>query len=330
MRGLQCSSTPCLSGQRRDEDSGRVTVPKVAIQVNPTTTPIAELSERPHAARRGFIERPRLVSRLVETPEASVAVLIAPAGYGKSTLLSEWEQVDKRPFAWVMLDERHNDPTFLLGSITRSLNEIEPIDESVLAALTTSRPSIAKVVVPRLGEVLQERDRSFVLVLDDVHTVTDADALDSLTALTERIPSGSRLVLASRTRPPVKLGRLRADHRLLELDAADLLMTRLEARQTLRACGVEVSPEAADRIVGQDRGVAGRYLPRDGRDRRRRGRGGRDRALRRRRSLGCRLPPGGVPDRSTCERPRFSDPQLGARPALGAGLRHGSPAGGLG
>ena len=261
VRGLQRSSTPCLSGQRRDEDSGRVTVPKVAIQVNPTTTPIAELSERPHAARRGFIERPRLVSRLVETPEASVAVLIAPAGYGKSTLLSGWEQLDKRPFAWVMLDERHNDPTFLLGSITRSLNEIEPIDESVLAALTTSRPSIAKVVVPRLGEVLQERDRSFVLVLDDVHTVTDADALDALTALTERIPSGSRLVLASRTRPPVKLGRLRADHRLLELDAADLLMTRLEARQTLRACGVEVSPEVADRIVDKTEGwPAGIYL----------------------------------------------------------------------
>lgn len=97
VRGLQRSSTPCLSGQRRDEDSGRVTVPKVAIQVNPTTTPIAELSERPHAARRGFIERPRLVSRLVETPEASVAVLIAPAGYGKSTLLSGWSSSTNGP-----------------------------------------------------------------------------------------------------------------------------------------------------------------------------------------------------------------------------------------
>ena len=74
-----------------------------------------------------------------------------------------------------MLDERHNDPAFLLGSITRSLNEIEPIDESVLAALTTTRPSVAKVVVPRLGGGASGARRSFVLVLDDVHTVTDAD-----------------------------------------------------------------------------------------------------------------------------------------------------------
>jgi len=209
--------------------------------------------EHPHAARGGFIKRPRLVSRVAEIPDAPLALLVAPAGYGKSTLLIEWEQVDERPFAWVMLDERHNDPVFLLGSIARSLNEIEPIDERVFAALTTSRPSFEKVVVPRLAEALQARDRPFVLVLDDVHAVTEADALNSLSALTERVPSGSRLALASRTRP-IRLGRLRAHHQLVELDAADLLMTPSEAHQLLRASGVEVSLEAADRLVEKTEG----------------------------------------------------------------------------
>ena len=226
------------------------------ISPNPTTVQIGELRERPHAARRGFIERPRLVSGLAEMPDASLAVLVAPAGYGKSTLLTEWERVDERPFAWVMLDERHNDPAFLLGSIARSLNEIEPIDEGVFAALATSRPSIEKVVVPRLAESLQEQARPLVLVLDDLHAVTEKESLDALAALAERVPSGSRFALASRTQPPIELGRLRAHHQLVELGPGDLLMTPREARELLHASGVEVSLEVAGRLVDRTEGWA--------------------------------------------------------------------------
>ena len=187
-------------------------------------------------------------------PEATLSVLVAPAGYGKSTLLSEWEQADERSFAWVMIDERHNDPAFLLGSIARSLDEIEPVDEGVFAALTTSRPSIQKVAIPRLAESLHERDRPFVLVLDDIHAITEPGALKSLAALADRIPSRSRLVLASRTEPPVELGRHRAHHGLVELHANDLVMNAPEAQELLRASGVEVSLDAASLLVERTEG----------------------------------------------------------------------------
>lgn len=221
---------------------------------NTATAQAGNLRERPHAARQAFIKRQKLVSRLAETPEASVAVLVAPAGYGKSTLLTQWEQVDERPFAWVMLDKRHSDPTLMLRSIARELNEIEPIDERVFEALMTPRPSIEAVVVPRLAEAMQESTRPFVLVLEDLHEVTEADSLNPLAALANRVPPGSRLALASRSQPPLGLGKLRAHHQLVELGSDDLLMTTPEAHELLRASGVAVSLEAADQLVDRTEG----------------------------------------------------------------------------
>ena len=149
----------------------------------------SDVAAENHAARPGSIPRERLVSRLLGAADASAAVMIAPAGYGKTTVLSKWDAADERPFSWIPLDDRYNDPAFLVGSIASALDEIEPIDRGVFEALATPRPSIRKVVVPRLVESLRGRERPFVLVLDDLQSLDDPVSLLSITAHAEHMPT---------------------------------------------------------------------------------------------------------------------------------------------
>ena len=146
-----------------------------------------------------------------------VLMLVAPAGYGKSTILADWTERDERPSAWLTLDERHNDPTLLLGAIASLLDQIEPIGEEVFAPLSAPRSGVSSVVVPRLGEALEARTKAFVLVLDDLHLVDNPDCLDSLVAIAHSVPAGSQIAFASRTEPKLPLGRMRAQ-RLLSRD----------------------------------------------------------------------------------------------------------------
>ena len=114
--------------------------------------------------------RERLVRQLAEARDVPVALLIAPAGYGKSTLLSEWATRDDRPFAWVTLDEADNDPTTLLSAIALALDAVEPLGWEVFEALSSKRANAATVALQRLARALSARELSCVLALDDVHT----------------------------------------------------------------------------------------------------------------------------------------------------------------
>jgi LuxR family maltose regulon positive regulatory protein len=224
----------------------------------PRTTPLRRTAD---GSRRGLVWRDRLVSGLVASTGTSIVLVVAPAGYGKTTLLSQWEKADDRPFTGVLLDERHNDPALLLGMIASALHEIEAIDEGVFEALSTSRPNISGVVVPRLAASIRARDFRFVLVLDDLHAVTEPTALNALIEISAQFPAGSQLVLASRAEPPLAVGRLRANRRLTELHAHDLVMTQSEASQLLRAHGYELGPGAPRRLIERTEGwPAGLYL----------------------------------------------------------------------
>ena len=186
---------------------------------------------------------------------------MAPAGYGKTTTLLEWDAADERPFVWFTLEEPHADPALLIGGIGRALNEIEPIDDDVFAALSAPRPNALGVVVPRLCESLRDADTPVVLVLDDVHAVASREALSPLIRIADSLPAGSMLVLASRDEPPVPLGRLRGHHQLVELEARDLVMTRSEGARLLDAAGLQLSAGTAARLVERTEGwPAGLYL----------------------------------------------------------------------
>src|SRR3954470_6617069 len=142
--------------------------------------PKAARTRGPHLSHRTLVDRGEVVARCAEENSASTALLSAPAGYGKTTVLSQWEDSDRRPFGWIPLDDRYNDPALLVGSIAAALDDLEPVGDSVLAPLRAPRPNLTEVVVPRLCEALGRREHPFVLVLDDLHFVRNPKSLRSV------------------------------------------------------------------------------------------------------------------------------------------------------
>ena len=190
-----------------------------------------------------------------------MATIVAPAGYGKSTLLRQWEAIDERPFAWITVDRRHDEATMLIGAIAAALDELEPLGDRVFAPLMAPRPNLWTVLVPRLCEALQSREQSFVLVLDDLHRVRDHLSLEPLATIAEQMPSGSQLAIASREDLAIPLGRLRTNRGVTELQAADLAMTGAEVEALLTGLGVELSEENFEGLFERTEGwPAGVYL----------------------------------------------------------------------
>src|SRR5262245_3741280 len=166
--------------------------------------------------RPGSIRRSSLIKQLVDGDPCPIVSVVAPPGYGKTTLLSQWAEANGQAFAWVSVDERDNDPKVLLSYIAEALDEVEPIDGRVFDALASPGSSVPGSVVPRLGSALSSMSAPVVLVLDDVHLVENREGRAALSVLAEQVPVGSRLALAGRDEPPLRTARLRAQGRLLE------------------------------------------------------------------------------------------------------------------
>ena len=198
--------------------------------------------------RREAIDRGRLLDQLNGVRTACVLV-VAPAGFGKTTLLSQWAASDGRDQAWIALDERHDDPVLLVGQIASALDEDGSMGADVLAPLIGPAPDVARVVVPRFCDALGRRRRPVALILDDVHAISEPAALACIGALVEQFPDGSRLLLASRSEPEIGVGRLRANGRLDEIRAKAMAMTRGEAAEAFGAVGQNLPFDLLKRLV---------------------------------------------------------------------------------
>src|SRR3954471_22354791 len=194
---------------------------------------------RPPRIRPGLIPRPRLVQRLLGFSSAPLALLVAPAGYGKTSLLAEWRDQDSRPFAWLSVNDRDDDPAHLLASIANSLHDIEPVERDVFDSLGVSSPDIAGVVLPYVSRTLEGRRLPFVLVLDDAHHLHASESLRALSDVIEHVRPGSQIAVASRRDPGLPIGRLRAHRMVVELRAPDLAMRADEATGLLELAGLE-------------------------------------------------------------------------------------------
>ena len=218
-------------------------------------------------ARPGSVSRTPLVNHLRVSRSRSVVTLLAPAGYGKTTLLSQWAGRDDRPFAWVLLEEDENDPVILLRYVAAALSRIVPIDSSVFDPLPV-RARSARQTIRRLASALPSITQPFVLVLDDVHRLRSRECARAVTVLAEHVPEGSTLVLAGRTLPRIPIARLRVEGRLFELGARELAMSRREADLLLRSLGIELSPseltEVNDRMEGWSAGLYLAAVPSSG------------------------------------------------------------------
>ena len=224
-------------------------------------TGLLSLKGRRASARPQLVPRERLVRQLAEARDVPVALLIAPAGYGKTTLLSEWATRDDRPFAWVTLDEADNDATTLLSAIALALDAVEPLGWEVFEALSSKRANAATVALQRLARALSARELSCVLALDDVHTVNAPAARQAIIAIGQALLPGSQLVLAGRSDSALPVGRMRAQGSSLELTAEQLAMTRSEAAGLMHQAGIELSPDEVLSLVRRTEGwPAGLHL----------------------------------------------------------------------
>ena len=157
--------------------------------------------------------------------------MVAPAGYGKTTLLSQWAERDGQAFAWVSVDEADNDAKVLLTYVAEALDAVEPIDDRVFDALASPASSVPGSVVPRLGRAFSSMTSPVVLVLDDVHLLHNSECRAALSVLADHVPAGSRLALAGRAQPPLRIARLRAEGKVLEIGPNDLSLTPDDAHR---------------------------------------------------------------------------------------------------
>jgi len=211
--------------------------------------------------RPGTVRRSSLVERLAGSDRCPIVSVVAPAGYGKTTLLSQWAEGNCQAFAWVSVDEADNDPKVLLSYVAAALDAVEPIDERVFDALASPASSVPGSVVPRLGAALASMTSPVVLVLDDVHLLRNSECRAALSVLADHVPDGSRLALAGRAGPPLRIARLRAEGKILEIGPADLSLTREEASSLLRDAGLALAEEDVAELHKRTEGwPAGLYL----------------------------------------------------------------------
>jgi LuxR family maltose regulon positive regulatory protein len=156
----------------------------------------------------------RLLEMLEAGRDCKVTLVSAPAGYGKTILLSQWLTSNETngAFAWVSLDEQDNDPIRLWRHIVESLGRGVPAEGfgAVLAALNVAGARVVDSVLPRLVNEIVEVPREVTLVLDDYQFATDDGCRESMEYFVEHLPENVNLVLATRSDPPLHLGRLRA------------------------------------------------------------------------------------------------------------------------
>ena len=202
-----------------------------------------------------------LLDRLVREDSCPIVSVVAPPGYGKTTLLSQWAEREPQAFAWVSVEEPDNDPKVLLARVAQALNKIAPVDGRVFDALASPVSSVAGSVVPRLGSAFSSMTSPVVVILDDVHMLRNAECRSALSVLADHVPAGSRLVLAGRAGPPLRIARLRAEGRVLEIGPDDLLLTCEESSSLLRNAGVELGEDEVAELHRRTEGwPAGLYL----------------------------------------------------------------------
>ncbi len=220
-----------------------------------------KLHAPPHRAE--LVPRSRLFERLDEGAQRKLTLVSAPAGFGKTTLVSEWLGARQQAAAWLTLDPADGDPLRFLSYLVAALQTLRPgLGDEVLAALQSPRPPSTTWLVTGLLNDLASLRRDAVLILDDYHVLDTRPVDEMLAALLEHLPPRLHLVLTTRQDPDLRLARLRARGQLTELRARDLRFTPSETATFLNdLMGLELSREDLAALEARTEGwIAGLQL----------------------------------------------------------------------
>lgn len=209
-----------------------------------------------------------LLKLLHDALDFKVSLLSAPTGYGKTTLLAHWRQVEEAelPFAWVSLDEQDNDPVRLWRHIVEALRQVVPEEEhfgaNVLVGTSAAGQGFVGTMLPRLINEIAELPHQIVLVLDDYQFITWGDAHESVTFFVEHLPENIHLVISSRSDPPLPLWRWLARGEMNKIRTEQLAFSEEEADCLLNEkMGLGIDPNDVIVLLERTEGwPAGIYL----------------------------------------------------------------------
>ncbi len=217
-------------------------------------------------ASHALIPRPRLMALLDTCPRRPLTLVSAPAGFGKTTLLSKWVQAlspESIRVAWVSLDEQDNDLVRFWRYVLTALDRLQPgmCTDLVTRLRTQPSPPLPCLLTKLINRLVQIPEQ-MLLVLDDYHMITDQTVHTSFTSLVEHLPAQLRVVLSTRVDPPFPLSRLRARSQLLEVRTEQLRCSDTEVADFLHEIvGVELSDEGIQQMATRTGGwLAGLQL----------------------------------------------------------------------
>lgn len=194
-------------------------------------------------SRQNQVIRPRLIFKMSGALTHSLTLISAPAGYGKTTLVSSWLTERNVPAVWLSLDDEDNDPIRFLQYLLTALHKIVPSVGPTMLDLLQGRQSDAFVPwLVHLINAMADQPVGFILVLDDGQVIQSSIILDMLGFLCGHAPPALHVIWLSRSDPPLPLSQLRARDQLLEIRAEDLRFTQDEISQFLNGCsGLQLS-----------------------------------------------------------------------------------------
>ncbi|MBZ0304129.1 MAG: hypothetical protein K8J31_30620, partial [Anaerolineae bacterium] len=218
-------------------------------------------------ARAELVSRPRLIEQFNRGLSRPLTLICAPAGFGKTTLLSEWldsETGSDMPLAWVSLDEDDNDPgrflTYIICALTNVGSFLE--SEDLLSLLQSSQPPPPKAILTSLISQMEAYPNRLGLVLDDYHLISTPVIHEAMAFFLDHLPYQMRLVITSREDPPLPLARLRGRGQLAEIRADDLRFLKEEAALFLQeALGLTLTTQQVMDLDARTEGwIAGLQL----------------------------------------------------------------------
>ncbi len=211
---------------------------------------------RPPVVPEHYVRRPRLLQLLDEAVSAPLTLVVAPAGVGKTVLVSSWVAESTVPTAWLSLDEADRDGRQLWSGVIAALETLWPqCGDAALTLLRRPGP-IAGVVGQLLNDLDSEAYSRSVLVIDDLHLVDDEDAVGSLALFLRHLPTWLHVILLSRREPNLPVDRLQARGQLREVRFAELKFSHEEAREMLSRLVPALSENQLDTIATHAAGWA--------------------------------------------------------------------------